>query len=336
MRRVTRVWATGVLAILAAGFLGCSKTEGPWQGQGGPPRVLVSFPPLYSFTKSVAGKDAAVLCLMVSQGPHEHITDQDDALKFQKADVFLMNGLQLEKRNLVDRLKEISHNQHAQIVELGKSIPQKELLDFVHGEEDEGKDEKEGKEGHKHEHEHEHDHGQYDPHVWLGIPEAIHMVEKIRDELVRIDPPHRRGYEERAADYVKQLKDLQAYGKKALAGKKNRKLVAMHDSLRYFARTFDLQVVDSIQPRPGVEADPKKLANLVQTCKKENVRVIAVEPQYQEGPGKVLARELKKQGLKDVEVIVIDPLETAARDLDAGFYVRKMRENIDTLKKALQ
>src|SRR5262249_54801647 len=153
-------------------------------------------------------------------------------------------GLQLGKKDLVDRLKKNSGNKKLQIVELAKAIPPKQLLDFVHGEEDEKEE--------------EHDHGEHDPHVWLGIPEAICMVEKIRDALIDKDEKHADGYKERAAAYIKQLKELHEEGRQALKDKKNRKLITMHDSLRYFARAFDLQIVDSIQPRPGVEADNKK------------------------------------------------------------------------------
>jgi ABC-type Zn uptake system ZnuABC Zn-binding protein ZnuA len=329
MRRLRRRIVGGLLVVAAAQavfFIGCSKADDPWKGLGGPPRVLVSFPPLYSFAKKVAGDDAAVLSLMISQGPHEHEAGPEDVLKFEKADLFFMNGLQLEKRGFVDHLKSSSHNRDIQVIELGKSIPPKRLLAIA--EEEEGDDHDE--------HEHDHEHGHYDPHVWLGIPEAVFMVQKIRDELIRKDPVHKSGYTRRAADYIEELKKLQKDGLAALHAKKNRKLITMHESLRYFARTFRLKVVDSIQPRPGVEADANKLGKLVAECRKQNVRVIAVEPQYQESGAEALKGELKKKGLKDVAIVTIDPLETATEELDADFYVRKMRQNLNNLRKALK
>jgi ABC-type Zn uptake system ZnuABC Zn-binding protein ZnuA len=311
------------LAVLLLGWTGCSRAPDPWKGLGGPPRVLVSFAPLYSFAKNVAGDDAAVLPLMTSQGPHEHDTVPEDAHKFQKANIFFMLGLQLEKRGLVDRLKNNSGNRDVDIVELGETKKLKKLLI-------EDNDEEEG------DHDHGHEHGKHDPHVWLGIPEAITIVESIRDDLCSRDPNHKEGYQQRAADYIKQLKDLQAYGLKTLGSKKNRKFIAMHESLRYFARCFKLDFVDSIQPRPGEEADAQKIAKLVAVCKKQNVRVIAVEPQYPESSAETLKKELAKKGLKDVTIISIDPLETVTGDLKADFYVNKMRENIDSFRKALK
>jgi ABC-type Zn uptake system ZnuABC Zn-binding protein ZnuA len=324
--RISKKLGVGVLAAgvgLVLGFSGCSKAKDPWKGLGGPPRVLVSFPPLYSFAKNVAGDDAAVLSLMISQGPHEHETTQADALKFQKATLFFMIGLELEKDELVDRLKKNSNNRDVRIVELGETRKLELRLLRMAGAAKEGKDE------------HGHKHGESDPHIWLGIPEAILMVEKIRDELSDVDPSHKQGYRRRAAEYVKQLQDLQEYGRNTLKGKKTNKLIAMHDSLRYFARSFGLEVVGSIQPRPGVEADGKQMAKLVEVCKKEGVRVIAVEPQYSQGSAERLKKELNNRGIKGVKIITIDPLETAQGKLEADFYVRKMRENLDALKKAL-
>jgi ABC-type Zn uptake system ZnuABC Zn-binding protein ZnuA len=326
-----------ILGGLTLGSGGCRKGDDPWAGQGGPPRVLVSFPPLYSFTKSVAGNDAAVLCLMVSQGPHEHSPDESDALKFNKANLFIMNGLHLEKKDLVDGLIKSTGNKEIRLVDLGESIEKEHAKDRVllkHEEEEKGKDE----------HGHEHEEGEFDPHIWLDLggpgkgakPAVILMVEKIRDELIKADPAHKSSYQQRAADYIQKLEGLRKYGVDAFKGKKNRKIITQHDSLRYFARSFDLELVDSIQPKPGVEADPTQLAKLVEECKEKGVRVIAVEPQYSSSSAETLKRELQSKEIKDVQIVVIDPLETAVGDLDADFYVRKMRENIQNLSKALK
>src|SRR4051812_31357677 len=87
-----------LLFITALGTLpGCGSAGKPWDAvPGGPPRVLVSFPPLYCFTKSVAGDDCAVLSLLTTAGPHDHKADQADALAVNKADLFLINGLGLD------------------------------------------------------------------------------------------------------------------------------------------------------------------------------------------------------------------------------------------------
>ena len=77
------------------------------------------------------------------------------------------------------------------------------------------------------------------------------------------------------------------------------------------------------------------MTNLVKIMKDKDVHVIATEPQYPHKLAEVLKSNLEKLKMK-VNLVEIDPMETArAEDLDAGYYVKKMRENIANLAKAL-
>jgi ABC-type Zn uptake system ZnuABC Zn-binding protein ZnuA len=296
----------------------------PWEEvQGGPPRVLASFPPLYCFAKNVAGPDAGVLSMLVTVGPHEYRFNPLDAYKAQKADLFLANGLGLD--NFVGELVNKSANHRLKVVDLGKALDEKLLLV------------REKEAGHHHDHDgHDHEHGYYDPHVWLGVQEAQAMVNIIARVLKEADPRHAAGYEHRAKAYNQLLeREVLDYGKEAFRDKKNKRFVATHDSFRYFARSFDLEVVAAIQPQPGVEADARMLADLRKVCEKAKVRVITVEPQYSHATAETLGNQLRNK--VDVRIVTVDPLETAEpADLNEGFYVRRMRANIDALAKNLE
>jgi ABC-type Zn uptake system ZnuABC Zn-binding protein ZnuA len=328
-RMDARKTSLGLLVAVVAGLpfagLGCSKAPGDgWDEAGGPPRVLVSFPALYCFTKTVAGDDAGVQCLMTGVGPHDFQPSGGDVRKFTRADLFLINGLELEPHNLAEGMKLNSGNRKVPVVaiaeEVMKAHPDRRLKMAEH-------DHADG---------HQHHHGEFDPHVWLGIPEAVLMVRRIAEELKRIDPAHGSGYERRAAGYIQELEKLQADGKKALEGMKNRKIIATHESLAYFARCFGVEIAGAIQPRPGVEPDAATVARLTDLCRKEQVHVIAVEPQYLAGAAEALAREVRARGVA-VELVEVDPLETApAAELDAGYYVRRMKANLDNLAKHLR
>jgi zinc transport system substrate-binding protein len=304
---------------LGTALPGCSKAKNPWEDvPGGPSKVLVTIPPLYCFAKNVVGEDAAVLCLLGSHGPHGYDPPPEDSLKAKKAGVFFAVGLGLDE--FTGKIVNSSGNKKIKVVEVG------ELVGAIKEEHGHGKEEK----GHDHHH-----HGEYDPHVWLGIPESIKMVNAIRDTMQEIDPKNKDGYAKRAAAYVQELEKLHAYGKALLKNKKNKKLIATHESLRYFAKSFDLDVLDSIQPRPGIEADAGKMRDLVKLMKEKDVRVIATEPQYPQNLAEILKTNLGKQKI-EVKLVEIDPLETAPADeLNAGYYVKKMRENITNLAKAL-
>ena len=158
-------------------------------------------------------------------------------------------------------------------------------------------------------------------------------MEGIRDALKEYDPAHAADYDRRAAEYVARLRKIEADGKEMLKDKKNRRFVTFHGSLTYFAKTFDLEIADIIQKVPGQEPTAKELTKLVEACKANKVRVIAVEPQYSgQSSAQRILDELKRQGVEDPVLVEIDPLETAQdADLSAEWYETKMCENLKKL-----
>jgi ABC-type Zn uptake system ZnuABC Zn-binding protein ZnuA len=328
-KRIARSAFVVLAAVLSAGVFGCARSTPAWQNRGGPPHVVVTIPALDSFVRNVGRERVGVICLCTTKGPHHYEFNPADAIVLRDADLFLAVGLSLDDK-FADPMQDESHNARLRYVKLGERLPKKLLLK---GEEHEdGKDEKG--------HEHEHEHGEYDPHIWLGIPQAVALVELIRDQLSEIDREHAKEYADNAAAYVETLKKLQADGKEKLKDKKDRKIVAFHESLAYFADSFGLEIVDAIERAPGEEPLPGHLAKLIEKCKASHVRVIAVEPQYPQGS----SAEILKKDVKDIELVAVDPLETAdAGDLredqkelkNKDWYEKKMRQNVAALAKSL-
>ncbi|MCS6849956.1 MAG: metal ABC transporter substrate-binding protein [Gemmataceae bacterium] len=287
---------------------------------------MASFPPLYCFAANVAGPDATVRSLLIATGPHDFNPTPRDAQQLHRATVFFINGLGLDDL-FAGRIRNNAGNPTLKLVALGEAIPPTQRIPLVGG--------------HTHDHghaHHHHHHGEHDPHVWLGIPEAIVMVERIGEELAQIDPKHADNYRRRAADYAERLRRLHAEGKRLLANKKERQLVSFHDSLRYFARSFDLTILDSIEPIAGQEPSPQQLAKLVEDCRRQQTRLIAVEPQYPTNTSaQSLLNELRKKGIEDAAFVEVDPLETAVpAELSPEWYETKMRENLLNLARALR
>jgi zinc transport system substrate-binding protein len=322
--RIFIVLGFAAIALLAFSGLSCTKVSDPWADMPGPPRVVVSFPPLYCFVKNIGGDDVGVITLCENTGPHQYEFNPRDSLVLKKADLFLANGLGLDR--FADKLAENRGNAGYQYVELAEELPEKLLRD----------NEDEHDPHHDHANADHHHDGKHDPHVWLGIPQAINMVGQIRDLLKAKDPAHAEGYDKRAAAYVKKLEGLHADGQ-ALLKDKQRDIISMHESLGYFADSFGLKVIGSIEPQPGSEPNAVQLKDLVKAAKENKVQVIAVEPQYPEGTAKILLENLKKDVSPDASLVVVDPLETANKaDLTPDWYERKMRENLTNLAQHLK
>jgi ABC-type Zn uptake system ZnuABC Zn-binding protein ZnuA len=313
---------------LVVGFVGCASAPDPWQGKP-TPRVVATFPPLYCFARGVLGDRGSAHSLCDVTGPHHFELSANDTYWLRGADLFVANGLGLDRFS--DRADQTSQNPRLAYLRVGDRLPKDLLLEAEHDDEHD-----KGKPGHAHDHEH----GEHDPHVWLGTPQAVRVVELIRDELKKIDAAHADDYDKSAAKYVQDLKNLQKDGEGLLKDAKDRKIISFHDSLRYFAKSYGLEIVDVIEAGPGVEATAPEMTNLVKKCVAEKVRVIAVEPQYPKSTSaRVLQQELQKKNHK-VELVEIDPLETAdAKELEkegARWYEKKMRDNLERLAKSLK
>ena len=67
--------------------------------------------------------------------------------------------------------------------------------------------------------------------------------------------------------------------------------VTYHNSWPSFARRFGLEVVDFVEPKPGIPPSPAHIHSLIGRIKAEGVRLLIVEPYFdQKLPEKVAAR----------------------------------------------
>jgi zinc transport system substrate-binding protein len=305
---------------------GCTPARDPFAGvKPGQIKVLTSFPPLYCFAANIAGGHAKVLCFLSTTGPHGFQATALDSIKVAKADIFLVNGLGLD--DFVTKLASDARARKSVVFPVAEKLPHSKLIGFG-----------EGETPHVHADGTVCTHGEHDPHVWLGPEHAQLMVKVIAAKLSELRPEHKTAFDDRTAAYTKQLQELHEYGLEKFKGKKNRRVIVTHDFLRYFAQGYQLDIAGSIQPKAGQEADAGELARLAKVCKEQDVHVIIVEPQYSKGAAESLQQHLASQGLT-VRLAEIDPLETASADEDGnpdpGLYLRRMRENIDNLARAL-
>ncbi len=324
MTRTARWLALGVLAVavVAIPFVGCKVNPGPTPpGSPDGVKVAVTFPALYSLAANVVGDTGTVTSVKSTQGAHGSEVTKTELDAVGAADILFVNGLGLDDE-FAKKLAASSPNKNLKVVKLGDKLPHKYLL---HGTgctcEDDAQKPEEDEDAH-------------DPHVWMGLDCAVHMVDTIRKELSDLYPQHKDAFYKNAEAYKDKLKALKAEGMPPDGTKpQDRPIVTAHGSMGYFAKTFKLTVVDTIQKSAGKEPSKKQLDELVENCKKQGVKVIASEPQFSKlGGVKTLADELKRLGIATT-VIELDNLESApAADLTADWYETKMRANIAALK----
>jgi zinc transport system substrate-binding protein len=268
----------GSPAILSLLFCGCLLFSCGCIGEpreGGAHLIVVSIPPLATFVEAVGG-DLVEVKILLPPGadPHTFEPTPRDLVEVSRADLFVFagSGLPFEER-LKDRWKDLQPDLPQ--VNASRGIP---LVDR-------------------------------DPHIWLSPQNAQQMVETIREGLCTLDPSQCEQFSRRSEQYNDELEQLDLSLRSRLDPCSRKQFIVMHPAWGYFAREYGLTQL-AIEEE-GKEASAPELAHLIETARREGIRVVIMEPQFRSREAEVLAQEINGT------VVQIDPLSRAyAESLD--------------------
>jgi ABC-type Zn uptake system ZnuABC Zn-binding protein ZnuA len=137
-----------------------------------------------------------------------------------------------------------------------------------------------------------HAHGVANPHYWLDPANAGIVTAGIAEALARRAPAEAPRIAANRERFLAGLDAALGRWTARLAPFAGVKLIAYHNSWPYFARRFRLDIVDFIEPKPGVAPSPAHLAKLIAQGRRENVRAIVHEPYEPEDSSRLLAQKL--------------------------------------------
>jgi len=118
------------------------------------------------------------------------------------------------------------------------------------------------------------------PHYWLDPENGRRVAKGIANKLAQMDPADAAYFQQRDQDFEKRLGDAEKNWDNQMKPYRGRKAVTYHLSWPNFAKHFGLDVVGYIEPRPGIPPTPSHTIELIQQMKRDNVKVIMVEPYF--------------------------------------------------------
>jgi ABC-type Zn uptake system ZnuABC Zn-binding protein ZnuA len=118
------------------------------------------------------------------------------------------------------------------------------------------------------------------PHYWLDPNNGRRIARGIAQKLGEMDPADSQYFQQRFQDFDRRLTAAEKNWDAQMAPYRERKLVAYHTSWSNFARHFGLQIVGYIEPRPGIPPTPGHTLEIIQLMKRDNVKVVIVEPYF--------------------------------------------------------
>lgn len=298
-----------------------------------PLKVIATFSVLGDLIQAVGG-DAIQLTTLIGPGVDAHTYDPSpaDLALLEQADVIVENGLEFEP--WLDNFLDSTSFQGERIVASDGITPRHADEDGHEHEEDAEDHDEEGHEDEAH-HEEGHAHGENDPHIWHSVPNAIVMVENIRDGLLAADPDRAAVYEANAEAKIADLHALDAWVKEQVAAlpEDRRKLVTSHDTFGYFANTYGFEIVGTALGSLSTETgDPsaRQIAELVAQIQAAGVPAIFAENVTNPALMEAIAAEA---GVALAPPLYSDALGAPGTPGDT--YDGMMRSNVTTIVEAL-
>lgn len=150
-------------------------------------------------------------------------------------------------------------------------------------------------EGHNHGHHHH-----KDPHIWLSGEGAAIMAEQTAHVLKTIDPDQSTLYDKNLALLNARIDSVHGVWKVLLAPYQGESFIIYHPSLTWYAPAFGLTQL--ALEEEGKQLSPAHMAEVVDKARRENIKVVLVQPEYNRENAAVVARE------SGATVFTIDPM----------------------------
>ena len=118
------------------------------------------------------------------------------------------------------------------------------------------------------------------PHYWLDPDNGRRIAKAIADKLARMAPADAPYLASRYADFDRRLGEAEKRWDALMAPYKGLKIVTYHRSWPNFADRFGLDVIGYVEPRPGIPPSPGHTIELIAEMKRQNVKILLVEPYF--------------------------------------------------------
>ena len=275
--------------------------------------IVATLPVFGSLAEEVGGDRVSVTSLARgNQDPHFLDAKPMFAVALNKADLLLQGGLELEIGWLPPVLNQASNGKIAVgasgNVNLSQGIPvlevPKTLMDRSMGDV----------------------HPLGNPHMWLDPRNVKLMAANIYQHLVQVDPEGKTYYETRLKDFISKINAKMIGWDKDIASFKGKDVITYHRSLSYFTNWTSLNVVTTIEPKPGIPPSSSRVDEIIKMLPNYKVKAILIESFY---PKKIPQYLSEKTGIPMLDL----PTDTGEGDIKTYFDL--MDHLINEIKKVI-
>ena len=135
-------------------------------------------------------------------------------------------------------------------------------------------------------------HPQGNPHIHLHPRNIARVAEELANRLVKLDPTHAAAYEQRLQDFLGRWEAATIEWERRAEPLAGMRLVSHHRSFSYLADWLDLDIVATLEPKPGIPPSGAHLARLLEQLSPRPPVAIIRTPYSNEKPSLWLSERL--------------------------------------------
>ncbi|MEO6332014.1 MAG: metal ABC transporter substrate-binding protein [Gemmatimonadaceae bacterium] len=305
MRKLTALKLASIALLVLAGTAATSAAK---------LRVVATTPDLAAIAREIGGSAVEVTALAKpTEDPHYVDAKPSHIVTLNRADVLIEGGAELEFGWLPPLLESarngkiaagargrIVASQRIRMVEVPKSF------DRSRGDV----------------------HSLGNPHFLIDPVNAKIIAGHIADQFAQVDPASAALYRRNNAAFNARIDAKLAQWQGQLRPFRGAKIVTYHKDFVYFAERFGLQVVETLEPKPGIAPSPAHIARVIGAMKAARSRVILVQPYQNRRTAETVARQ--------TGATVLDIAQQPGARRNTATYFDMMDYMVTTLATALR
>lgn len=165
-----------------------------------------------------------------------------------------------------------------------------------------------------------------DPHMWLSVNNAEIIADRVKEELIKLNPSKVDLYKANSAKFTQELETIKSGFADFKKGKTPQNYIVFHDAYNYlFADLWmDLSKKFVFEETPGIEPSTQAFKKLIDEIKKNNIKIIFKEPQLSSKSVEVLEKDY------GLTVLQLNPLWNSDNKDE---YIKNLKQNLESLKK---
>jgi ABC-type Zn uptake system ZnuABC Zn-binding protein ZnuA len=166
------------------------------------------------------------------------------------------------------------------------------------------------------------------PHFTLDPDNGKIMAETIADALIRIHPQDTAVFQANLERFKNTLDAKIQQWVAQMDPFRGAKVVSYHKTYNYFIERFGLDLISTVEPKPGVPPSPAHVEALTALMKAQGVRVVMLEPYYVRALPDVISRETGAQ------ILILPTMPGGVPEVQT--YADVFQYNINALTNALR